>query len=184
MIRRFCLLTLIFIVTFLSFLGLINILLRVVSNYFVNNEIRIRGDSECNIQTKQALDLLKEKSIQFYKISNKYIGIVECVEKGSGIRTWEIPARYLVGKPTREAGVIWYASTLVHEACHSRQYRESWPILHMLKTRVLGKNIEKECLNVQYDVLQSIGAEKYVLEHVKKSIDEEYWKVDYNKRWW
>jgi len=150
-------------------------------------EIKITGVGDCAAKTKRALDLLKNKAKSHYDTIVKYVGIIECTESQSGMHAWENPPRYQVGKATVDAGTIWYAGTIAHDACHSQQYHDY--LLENSSTNVpaevyTGRNAEAQCLDVQYDALRKIGATQETLDYITKVINSEYWKVDYSKRWW
>ncbi len=89
------------------------------------NSIQIIGDDECISDTNTALDFLAANTPTHYNATLQYVGIIECVSQGSGIFVWENPPRYTVGDYTRTGTTLWYASTLPHEACHTKQYREN-----------------------------------------------------------
>jgi len=138
--------------------------------------IQIEGDENCQSQTSEALNLLKERAPNHYQVSTQYIGIVECVAQGSGMFVWEVPPRYKAGDATRDSSNIWYAGTFPHEACHSKQYQEG--------REYLGENAEAECIQAQYNALEQLGASQEILDHVKNSLSTKYWEVDYEDRWW
>jgi hypothetical protein len=150
-------------------------------------KLQIKGDSVNTALTNQAIDLLKTKAPESLDFVYKYIGIVEIADQGSGMYVWEVPPRCKIGLKTIEAGTIWYASVLVHEANHSKQYSEykkKYPSKKVPEAVYSGRDAEAECLDLQYKVLEKIGASKETLDYVKNVIDTEYWKVDYKNRWW
>lgn len=149
--------------------------------------IKITGDSTCITKTNQALTLLKNKAIVHYNIIIKFVGTIQCVNSGSGMYAWENPPRYVVGKATVNAGTIWYAGTLVHDACHSKEYHDyllTHPGSTVPSNVYTGKSAEALCLNAQYDALVKIGATKSTLDYVKNIINSNYWNVPYSGRWW
>lgn len=148
--------------------------------------IKIIGDSNCITSTNQALTLLKTKASVHYNIIIKFMGVIQCVASGSGMYAWENPPRYVVGKATINAGTIWYAGTLVHDACHSKEYHD-YLLTHsgtVPSSIYTGKSAEALCLNAQYDALVKIGATKPTLDYVKNIINSNYWNVPYSGRWW
>lgn len=138
--------------------------------------IEIRGDETCLSQTNEALALLQSRAETHYNVAMQYIGILECAEQGSGIYVWENPPRYKAGRSTREADSLWYASTFAHEACHAKQYQEG--------RNYSGREGEAECLNVQADALEKLGASQSTLDYIRNVINTEYWEVPYSERWW
>jgi hypothetical protein len=149
--------------------------------------IAIEGDDVCVTQTQDALNLLKSKAPSHYENVIKYIGVIECVESGSGMSAYMTPPRFKVGKATRDTGTIWYAGTIVHDAHHSKQYNDylSTHPNESVPTDVWsGAQAERECLDIQYNALQQIGAPQSYLDHVQKSKETEYWNIPEENRWW
>lgn len=150
-------------------------------------KLSIKGDRDCIVNTNQALDLLKNKAKEYYDLVNKYIGVIDCKEQGSGMAAYEKPPRFIAGRATRDAGEIWYAGSIVHDSCHSRQYND-YLLKSLLKTVPdnvwTGKNAEKECLDIQYEALKKIGASQVTLDSVRNALNTNYWEVDYSQRWW
>lgn len=149
--------------------------------------ITVKGDNACVLETEQALGLLREKAPVHYDIITKYIGVIECSDRGSGMYAWEEPPRYQVGKPTRDAGVIWYAGTIAHDSCHSKQYHDylsNNPSGSVPDDVWTGREAERQCLDVQYDALTKIDADQAFLDYVRNSINSEYWNVGYDNVWW
>ena len=150
-------------------------------------EIEIIGGDDCASKTNHVLDLLRNKAKIHYDTIIKYVGIIECTESQSGMHVWEDPPRYQVGKATVDAGTIWYAGTIAHDACHSKQYHDyllNNPSSSVPSDVYTGRNAEAQCLDVQYDALNKIGATQETLDYITKIINSEYWDVDYDERWW
>jgi hypothetical protein len=148
-----------------------------------STKIEIRGDKNCKENTLSALKLLFNKAHQFFEHAEKYIGIIECVDKGSGIYVYEDPPRYLVGSSTLNSGDIWYAGTIVHDAQHSRLYREygKTPVPSEVYS---GDKAEASCIQVQYEAISALGADQATLDFLKSVHDTKYWEIDYEDRWW
>ncbi len=151
-------------------------------------EIEIIGGNDCVSKTNKALDFLKDKAKIHYDTIVKYVGLIECTESRSGMYVWENPPRYQVAKATVDAGTIWYAGTIVHDACHSKQYHDyllnnPFGYVYVLDVYT-GRNAEAQCLNVQYDALSKIGATQETLDYITNILNSEYWNVNYKDRWW
>ena len=86
--------------------------------------IQIIGDETCYTQTSDALSLL-QSAATYYNFVTQYIGAIECVEQGSGMFLWYEPPTFKAGRDTREGGTMWYAGTIAHDSCHSKQYQDS-----------------------------------------------------------
>lgn len=149
--------------------------------------IKVKGDENCIAKTNEALNLLQSKAQVHYNVVIKYVGVIECANQGSGMYAYESPPRYQVGKATYEAGMIWYAGTITHDSCHSKQYHDYLSINNSASVPSevwIGKKAERQCLDVQYDALIKIGADQNILDYVKNIINSEYWNVNYDNRWW
>lgn len=150
-------------------------------------EIEIIGDNDFIEKTKEALDLLENKAPIYYAVVIRYIGVIEWAETGSRMLAWEDPPLCRVGEATVNAGTIWYAGTIVHDSIHSKLYYDylvenpSGPVPDEVWT---GKGAEAQCLNVQYDALEKIGADQNTLDYIKNVINTEYWEIPYEERWW
>jgi len=151
-------------------------------------EISIVGDNSCETKTNQALEILKSKAKNHFEIITTYVGVIECVDEGSGIRVWDTPPRFQAGKETIDAGTIWYAGTIAHDSCHSKLYSDylkNNPESNTVPSDIYtGRNAEAECLSFQYDTLVLMGASQLFLDHVKNIIESEYWEIPYEDRWW
>lgn len=150
-------------------------------------QIQIKGNSSCKSDTLSALRLLHDKAVMHYSVVTKYISIIECVSKGSGMYAYENPPRYVVGDATRNAGTIWYAGTIAHDAGHSKLYHDyltSHPGQAVPDDIWKGKNAEVSCLDAQYDALSKIGATQSELNYVKNIITSQYYNIPYSERWW
>lgn len=149
------------------------------------HSISLIGDSYCVSRTNESLDLLKNKAPTHYDTVVKYIGTVECVQSGTGIYVYENPPRALIGKTILDAGVIWHAGGLAHEACHSKLYSDYKLNNPDVPIDVYsGRNAEAQCLDIQYDALSKIGASQWDLDYIKNVINTEYWNIPYENRWW
>ncbi len=138
--------------------------------------IEIRGNDTCNTETTAALNLLSSSAVSYFSNVQVNIGVIECVDSGSGMYVWENPPRFAAGADTRNAGTMWYAGSIAHDSCHSRQYKDG--------RDYSGRDAEAECLNFQYGTLEAMGADQSTLDYVKNIIDSEYWEIPVDERWW
>jgi len=149
--------------------------------------MKIIGDAECVRQTNSALAILQKKSPGDYEKTVKNIGVVECAEKGSGVSILENPPRFKVGRATYQADPFWFASALIHESCHTEEYRNylsSRPGERVPPEIFSGADAENECLLAQYNCLARLGASQSLLDYTKKIAATNYWDISYEKRWW
>lgn len=155
-----------------------------VSKLF-STPIKIIGDNNCQSDTLNALQLISEKAPTHYAIVIKYIGSIECVSEGSGMFAYENPPRYAVGDKTRNAGITWYAGTIVHDAGHSKLYNDYKDSNESVPSDVwTGKNAESICIQAQLDAVIEMNGPQDQIDYIKKSLDTDYYNIPYSERWW
>lgn len=152
------------------------------------NRLTIEDDPNCKNKVSDALNLLESDSPENYYFAIKYIGSIHCEDKGSGIYVWMDPPEVTIGQSTLDAGDIWLAGVFVHEAKHAelyRQYIKDNPTTQNVPKEVYsGEAAEQKCLDKQYQALVQIGADQGTLDYLKNTINDKYWEVDYEDRWW
>jgi hypothetical protein len=144
----------------------------------VTHRIRVVGDAACAEQVQVALDLLHHKAPSHYAVADRYVGVIECTETGDGMGVADNPPRYYVGSSTRNSGPIWFASTIAHDACHSRQYndyRAANPNARVPDAVYLGRDAEAQCIAFQREALLLMDAPESFIEHVDTVLETEYW---------
>ena len=124
--------------------------------------IVIVGDAEFTLQTVAALNLLSQGSPGWYVQVIGYLVLIEelpeeewpscCsayVYSRTGF-TYIASAAFgrVAGERSSEFQLVWYATTLVHEACHVRRYSDG-----LVPGGVVG---ERACMVDELDVLQDI----------------------------
>lgn len=145
-------------------------------------EIRIIGESDCGDKTREALRLLNTKAQDHYQRVINYIGVIDCQPDGSGMYAWERPPRFRVGRETRDAGAIWYASAIAHDACHSAQYsdyiRKNPNVTSVPEDVFYGEKAELECTNVQHDAAVKLGADRATLDWINYQKSQRHWEKE------
>ena len=89
-----------------------------ISKFF---NIRIIGDTDFINATKKALDLIRTSDSEMWSMVSKYVGIITSSEK-SGMKAWTNSPVFEVGLATSESDSYWYASSICHDAYHSKLY--------------------------------------------------------------
>ncbi len=122
--------------------------------------IVIEGNKQFVTQTQKALKLLKARSNLIYKsIVLPYIKKIK-LHKTSGMNMFAKLPTYEVGKQTAFSSLKWYASTITHDAYHSKLYFD-------YKTKHAGRvprkvfasqKAEQKCIKFQIKVAKKIGA--------------------------
>ncbi len=90
-----------------------------------HHKIEIKGPEGFLEATVNALNLLRQKAPDNYQMIQDYLGRIECVKKGSGVYMWERPPRFIVGEKSVEVPTRIYASSIVHDAYHSKLYNDA-----------------------------------------------------------
>jgi hypothetical protein len=158
-----------------------------VPNYNSISNIVIKGDDNCRNQTFAALNLLNERDLEALKIVEKYIGTIECIDKGSGMYSWENPPRFVVGTVTMGGGTMWYAGSILHDSWHSKlynDYHDAHPNDYVPAEIYSGETGETICVGHQYDTMVKLGADQGTLDWIKASLATKYWEVPYDQRSW
>ncbi len=140
--------------------------------------ITIEGDEPFVTWTSEALALIAQRAPADYTTVLASIRTIKSIEAGSGI--FVMTKLYQVGNVTAHAPgleprlqLVWYAGTIVHDACHSARYERG-------ETH-RGKEAELACLAVQKEALLKLDSDAYVPGYVQGLIDNaddpanEYW---------
>ncbi len=142
-------------------------------------DIRVLGKDDFVATTRSALDLLQANCPDYYQVVVNHVAAIETAHEGSGKHHGEpprIPVEGTIGYgrdlPLRSR-VLWYAGAILHEAWHSKLYRESrlenpeaqWPI-------DAGSALQREdaCLQLQHDALLRMGAPQWMLDYVRSKM--------------
>jgi len=140
--------------------------------------IAIEGDELFLTWTNEALTLIAQRAPADYAMVLASIRTIRSIEAGSGI--FVMTKLYLVGNLTAHAPgfeprlqLVWYAGTIVHDACHSARYERG-------ETH-RGREAELACLAVQKEALLKLDGAADIPGYVQGLIDNaddpanEYW---------
>jgi len=138
--------------------------------------IKIIGNEEFCEQTKQALDLLKDKDSHNFRKVRKFLRFI--VQHRVTLGTSPEHKAFLVGTKTAFLdpkdelfSLIWYASCIVHDAIHVELFRRF--------NRKDEKEIEKWellCCRFQERCLKKIGGTSRHFAYLEASIKSKYWE--------
>ena len=143
----------------------------------------------CVEQTESALAFLREEAPDYYDYANQYIGKILCLESGSGMKMGWDPPTFKVGLRTRAESPMWYAATIVHDACHSAQYHD-WLAEHPDGRRVpqdiyFGSVAERQCMEIQVEAMIAMGVPAESLEtFVDDTMETRWWEVPSSEQDW
>lgn len=128
----------------------------------VYGEITILGRIDFNSKTIEALKYLEERDNEHFQFIKRNISKIE-FSKITGVN---IPFRTLyVGKPYK-SNMTWYASIMIHDACHVDLSRRGvYPY---------GEDAERTCMEKQNDFFRNVG---YPLLDIEDSLKTRYWEI-------
>jgi len=138
--------------------------------------VKIIGNKRFCEQTKQALDLLKEKDSHNFRKVRKFLRFI--VQYGITLGTSPHHKAFLVGNKTVFSdpkdelfSLVWYASSIVHDATHIELFRRF--------KRIDEKEIERWeliCCGFQRSCLKKIGGTSRHFAYLESSIKSRYWE--------
>jgi hypothetical protein len=155
--------------------------------------IEIVGDAEFCARTRAALELLSSASC--FEIIRHHIARVK-QGKRSGMKAWAKKPTFVVGKPTWQHSVLWYAGAIAHDAYHSKLYSQAKTASNRSQPGAAswaGSEAEKQCLVFQRQVLIDLNAGPKTIAYIDKLLENPTYQgrnsgfggwVDYLKRWW
>jgi hypothetical protein len=147
--------------------------------------IEVRGDPDFVAWTNEALNFLQSRAPEMHGRVLRSIRAIQSVTAGSGMDV--VGKVFKVGDVTAHAPghsranqLVWYAGTMVHDACHSARYDRGQP--------ASGKDAEVACLTEQREALRLIETGTFFLNYVQGLIDgaddpqNQYWNQP-NRHW-
>ena len=146
--------------------------------------ILVFGTDEFVEKTEDALFLIKEKSPRSYELVTNYVSIIQSAEK-SGMRAFNNPPTFQVGSRTAQSDLRWYASSIVHDAYHSKLYNDYRKKFNRKVPSEIwkGRNAENSCLSAQEDFMKDVGAPEHVMKHLQKMRTVDYFSDSKKRNW-
>ena len=146
--------------------------------------ITIKGDDTFVKRTQAALDLIYERDPKLYQIVIENIGIIRSAKK-SGMVAYGKPPVYNVGDATSQSETIWYASTICHDAFHSKLYHDYYKQYGRRPSADVwtGRGAENACLSVQEVFLKNAQAPLSLIQYVQSQRTVDYFS-SYEDRTW
>jgi hypothetical protein len=148
--------------------------------------ISVRGSAEFIAATRKAMELLKGAGC--LGEAPRYLARIQEAPI-SGVCVYE--QVFYVAEPSWRSAPTWYASSIVHEVCHSRMHQEALAAREVgqPETPWWGADAERACMRDQIDALRRMGAEPYMVHQVESSMTNPTHQGDgslhdYLRRWW
>ena len=147
---------------------------------------------------KQAIELLKEKAPEEYKMMQSVIVKIRAT-RASGANYNEEVMTIDIAKRTFDASLEWLASVLIHESQHIKKYKDTGKkyggAFEMTDKKAALQTMideELECNKIQVTVLEKIGGTQFDIDYLKAQKgdhfdidkDGDYDWDDYNLRDW
>lgn len=147
------------------------------------NDIEVLGSREFIAQVTTALDLLRNQAPEEYELIRGNVGRIRQGQH-SGMAAYEEPPTYEMNDRTAFYSLTWCASTIAHDAYHSKLYHDyktsfGEPVPEDVWT---GQQAELECMEFQAEVLRKIGAPEGEIRYLN-SLDGTHYDVDKNGRY-
>lgn len=144
-----------------------------------DHHLKIVGSDAFVIQTKAALELLKNQSPRAFKKVQQYISIFEQA-KYSHMWSDEVPPRYAVDEMASFKSVKWYAGTMAHEATHSELYQAYKAKNGLPVPDDIWRSADAEtyCIEYQIDVMKEINAAKYDIQFLNDELNGNNCDID------
>ena len=152
--------------------------------------IEVQGSREFVLRTQQSLQLLQ--STPQFAVVRPYFGAIR-QGKRSGMDVYADPPTYEVGFPTWSHSALWYASTIAHDAYHSKlyhDYKKGHPSGEPPGEVWTGKEAERVCMNFQREVLVELKAGNELILYLDQLIKNPTYQgdpqseEDYRRRSW
>jgi len=143
------------------------------------NQISVIGDANFTRNVNDALHLIRTQAPEFYAEVLHYVGILR-QHSSSGMWFWLDPPEYRIGTATYNASTIWLATTIVHDAVHSRQAYENPNVFDDPRSQDTF-DAEMEAVDRQIEFLRRIGAPQHYIDHSEAVRDTQWWLGDV---WW
>jgi len=146
--------------------------------------IIIIGDDKFIEKTKNALSLIENGSSDIYEMVTNYVSVIRR-GKASGMRASDPLPTYKVGQVTADSNLHWYASTIVHDANHSKLYNDHLKKFGGPVPRDIwgGREPENSCLSVQEEFLKAVQAPNQLIEHTRRMRNVDYFSSKAKKTW-
>ena len=146
----------------------------------METRILIEGDARFVANTQRAIEIIR-RSPWAYATVSRYIGIIRQGDS-SGMWAWLDPPTFVVGRATYTASSTWYASTILHDAIHSKQYHNHLARYGYVPDIVwTGFYAEMEALEIQIEFLRQIGAPEHEIRWAESLVGDVWW---YGTPWW
>jgi len=155
--------------------------------------IQLVGTEAFTLQVQSCLDLLAQKAPDDLAFVQQHIGVIKQHQK-SGMVAWADPPRYEMSSRTAMFSLTWCASTIAHDAYHSKLYQK---YRHVHKGQLLyklwaGFKAEARAIHYQTQVAKRLQAPaeelNYLINlkgtHSDLDGDKKLTHKDYQKRDW
>ena len=146
--------------------------------------IDVSGCPGFEYRTRQALEILTN-SEAFSSVRRSLVAIRE--GRNSGLAVNGGKPTYEVGRRTWQASLVWYASSIVHDAGHAYLYRENqWRLFgfeYTPRSAWTGVEAERVCLRFQLASLRELRASRDVVRYVEALLKCPTYQDERDRTW-
>lgn len=130
--------------------------------------VTVYGSASFIEQVERSLDLLRDKSPDAFKLTQRYAPRIEQNSR-SGMRAYDDPPTFNLSEKTASVSDTWCAGSIAHDAYHSKLYHE---YLEAHEDPVpdevwCGQARELECFRYQARVMRDIDAPESEITYVE-----------------
>ena len=142
--------------------------------------ITIIGSEDFIKRTENALALIQEKSPRSYAIVTNYLSVIQSAQR-SGIDPCADVPTFAAGPLIASKDAMEYASSIVHDSCHSKLYRE-YRKQHKNKPVPAdvysGRKGEDKCIDAELDFLRDAKASEAMIRSHAVAKHRDYFNIE------
>jgi hypothetical protein len=129
--------------------------------------VTVYGSKSFIYQVEQSLNLLREKSPEAFKLTQRYAPRIEQNSR-SGMRAYNDPPTFNLSEKTASYSTTWCGGSIAHDTYHSKLYHEYLDAHEgpVPDEAWCGQARELECNRYQMGVLRAIGAPEYEITYL------------------
>ena len=146
--------------------------------------VQLIGSAEFIQRTMIALEIARNTTL--FKEVMPYLAVIEQSHR-TRVKVHSRTPTFKVGERTWKSQSVWYASGIIHEACHSVLYYSNNIKFIFINCTIftawVGVEAERKCCRMQLKALEEMNADLYLIDHIKKSIEFPFHMLIINNGW-
>lgn len=144
-----------------------------IGGILIEPQARFIGERAFRAKMQKAIDLLKNKAPDEFRMMQKYIGRIRAAQVSSANYNEEVMTIDIAPR-TFDSSLEWLASVLIHETHHIKKYKDTgkkYGDAHLMTDKKAALQVmideELECNKIQLVVLEKVGGAKFEIDHLK-----------------